>query len=571
MSFASAMAAPETPEEAVERLTLSKRAKGFRLEALHTYTDAEGKAVYWRIRMSKPGAEKLIRPMSWSEDKGYESKEPSFPHGKPLYRLHELMQADEVIVCEGEWCADHLAALGLVATTSGGSSSADKADWSPLAGKQVIIWPDNDDPGARYAAAVAQAAYKAGARRVERLVVSDLPPKGDAVDWLATNPDATAADVLALPRHTEVREAAEASKYEDVVQLTRASDVVPEPIDWLWYGWLAAGKLHVLAGAPGTGKSSLATAIAAAISRGGTWPDGTPACARDVVIWSGEDSAGDTIVPRLRACGADMERIHIISHVGTGAEKRGFDPANDVDALCAALRRMKVPVGLLIIDPIVSAVSGDSHKNSEVRRGLQSLVDLAEEFGCALLGISHFTKGTQGRDPVERVTGSLAFGALARIVLAAAKLRSEPGQPDDRRILARAKSNIGPDSGGFYYTLDRVELDDFPGVQGQRVVWGGAIDGAARDLLDQADGVGGSERRAPARVGAEAFLREVLRDGPAPSSEVEAQAEARDISESALKRARKSLGVLSEKEGVGKDGRWMMSLPPPPPPKPAKF
>jgi putative DNA primase/helicase len=102
----------------------------------------------------------------------------------------------------------------------------------------------------------------------------------------------------------------------------------------------------------------------------------------------------------------------------------------------------------LIVDPVVSAVSGDGNSNTEVRRALQPIVDLAARLDCATLGISHFTKGSDGRDVVERVTGSLAFGAAARIVLAAAKLKGD----DERtagRIVARAKSNIGPDSGGF--------------------------------------------------------------------------------------------------------------------------
>ena len=104
---------------------------------------------------------------------------------------------------------------------------------------------------------------------------------------------------------------------------------------------------------------------------------------------------------------------------------------------------------LIVLDPVVAAVTGDSHKNTETRRGLQPVVDLAAELDCAVLGITHLSKGTSGREPLERVAGSIAFGAVARIVLATVK-STDPNVP---RRLVRAKSNLGPDTGGFEYTL----------------------------------------------------------------------------------------------------------------------
>jgi RecA-family ATPase len=190
------------------------------------------------------------------------------------------------------------------------------------------------------------------------------------------------------------------------VKLIRGDSIKPEAIDWLWDGWLARGKLHVLAGAPGTGKSTIAFALAAAITAGRKWPDGIKAPRGNVLIWSGEDDPADTIMPRLLAAGADPRNVFIVSGTEHKGEHRPFDPAKDMDAL----RHQAVLVGdvhLLIADPIVSAVAGDSHKNTEVRRALQPLVDLGAMLGCAVLGISHFSKGTAGRDPTERVTGNI--------------------------------------------------------------------------------------------------------------------------------------------------------------------
>jgi len=111
--------------------------------------------------------------------------------------------------------------------------------------------------------------------------------------------------------------------------------VTAEPISWLWDGWLARGKLHLLAGKPGTGKTTLALALAAVVSRGGTWPDGSRCVqAANVLIWSAEDDASSTIVPRLMAAGADLRRVHFIADVrGADGEPRPFDPAFDVPLL----------------------------------------------------------------------------------------------------------------------------------------------------------------------------------------------------------------------------------------------
>ena len=219
------------------------------------------------------------------------------------------------------------------------------------------------------------------------------------------------------------------------VRLTAGSSIKAIAIQWLWPGWLAAGKFVVLGGAPGGGKTTLAVLITAIVTRGGTWPDGTYAIAGNVVIWSGEDDPADTLVPRLIASGADMDRVFFVTGVEDQGQDRAFDPAKDMPALRTAIRELR-DVRLLIVDPIVSAIGGDSHKNAETRRGLAPLVDLASDIGAALLGITHFSKGTSGREPVERITGSLAFGALARVVLIAAKEQDSEDGTAGRRFLA---------------------------------------------------------------------------------------------------------------------------------------
>ena len=269
------------------------------------------------------------------------------------------------------------------------------------------------------------------------------------------------------------------------VKLICGADISPERIRWLWDEWLAAGKFHVLAGPPGTGKTTIASAFAATLSCGGRWPDGTRADPGNVLIWSGEDDPKDTLVPRMLACGANMSRVQFISGVTDGEESLAFDPSIHADLIESEVLKIG-GVKLLIVDPIVSAVAGDSHKNAEVRRGLQPLVSLAERLDCAVLGISHFSKGTSGRDPVERVTGSIAFGALARLVFAVANMPDDD-QDGGGRIFVRSKSNIGPDGGGFRYDLAQTELDGYAGVFASRLTWGSAVEGNAKELLGRAE------------------------------------------------------------------------------------
>ena len=223
----------------------------------------------------------------------------------------------------------------------------------------------------------------------------------------AVGADMTADTLLAPPEGASgINGPGNDTPKEATVNLVRADKIKPERIDWVWGGWIARGKMHVIAGAAGTGKTTIALDIAAIITSGGRWPDATPAQVGNVVIWSGEDGLADTLSPRLLAMGADMTRVFFVNNVSDARGQRSLDLASDIELLAKELARTD-DVTLLIVDPLVSAVAADSHKNGEVRRALQPLVDLAVAKNCALLGITHYTKNTTGKDPLDRVTGSL--------------------------------------------------------------------------------------------------------------------------------------------------------------------
>ena len=320
------------------------------------------------------------------------------------------------------------------------------------------------------------------------------------------------------------------------VALVQCSTIEAKPISWLWDGFIPQGKLTLLAGAGGTGKSTLAFNFAATISNAGTWPDGSRCNdAGNVLVFSSEDDAADTITPRLMAVGANLSRCGIISGaIDENGLRCPFDAARDMEHLREATQRIG-GVSLLIIDPIVTAITGDMHKANDVRRSLQSIVDFAAETNCAVIGITHFAKGTAGKNSAERVIGSQAFAALARMVLVAAK-----EEDSERRVFTRAKSNNSIDTGGFNYYIEAVPLQH--GIVATRVIWGEPLEGSSRSILAKVEGDGkedGEKMRA-----AKQFLIEMLASGPAPSKELMKYArEGYGIAEDTLRRAYREIGM----------------------------
>ena len=338
------------------------------------------------------------------------------------------------------------------------------------------------------------------------------------------------------------------------VSIRCGAGIKPQPITWLWDGWLPAGKLTILAGAAGTGKTTLALGLAAALTSGGRWPDASHCTAKgNVLIWSGEDVADDTLVPRLIASGADLRRCYFIDGITENGERAPFDPAQDILSLHHAVKGMG-GVSLLIIDPIVSAVAGDMHRANDVRRSLQAVVDFAEAHQCAVIGITHFAKGGAGKAPQDRVIGSQAFGALARMVLVAAK--EEDGT---RRVLARAKSNIAPDDGGVSYSLGLTTIDG--GIEATHAIWEGVIEGTAREILGEVehDEDGTSDERDDL----ERMLIDTLTSNGGKMSAKQVKREVSDAGYSwtSANRAKTKIGILSAKESGSKTSGWFWYLP----------
>jgi hypothetical protein len=197
----------ESIAEAARQLAADSIPSGFAFEALHEYCDAEGAPLYWRVRAkNSETGEKWIRPVRYDGTE-FVWQEPNFVGCRSLYNLSELNTTEApVFLVEGEWCVDKLAKIGVLATTSGGAMSAGSADWSPLADRNVTIWPDNDVPGFKYADEAATKLLRIGCRvRVINPDKLELGETQDAVDWLETHPEATASDIWELAAEAEER------------------------------------------------------------------------------------------------------------------------------------------------------------------------------------------------------------------------------------------------------------------------------------------------------------------------------------------------------------------------------
>jgi putative DNA primase/helicase len=251
------------------------------------------------------------------------------------------------------------------------------------------------------------------------------------------------------------------------------------------------------------------------------------------------------------AVGANLQRCGIISGaIDENGLRCPFDAARDMNRLREAINNIG-GISLLVIDPIVTAVTGDMHKANDVRRSLQAIVDFASEMRCAVLGITHFAKGTAGKNSAERVIGSQAFAALARMVLVAAK-----EEDSDRRVFTRAKSNNSVDTGGFSYAIEAGALTN--GIEVTRIEWGEALEGSSRSILSEVEGDASEE--AGQLGAAKQFLLTTLRNGPTPSKELlEHAREAYGVSAITLRRAQKELGIVANKSAFA--GGWNWSLP----------
>ncbi len=332
----------------------------------------------------------------------------------------------------------------------------------------------------------------------------------------------------------------------------KASEVKSKPINWLWPYQIAKGKLTIITGDPGLGKSQITAFIAATVSRGGKWPvEGSEAEKGSVILLNAEDDAGDTIKPRLEALGADLENIHLMLAISEDSDCRDFRLDKDLDELSYALDQMLNPQ-LVIIDPISAYLGGaDSYKDAEIRSLLTPLSQLAEEHEVSVIAVSHLNKN-QDKKAIHRISGSIGFVASAR---SAFSVVQDPDNPDQKFMLP-VKNNISKDKEGFSFEIKSVSLPNE--IETSRVCFG---DEFVQKHVDEVLSLTSSSQRQTLTQEAEEFLLEILKEGEYSAIELKEQAQKLGISPKPLRSAQKNLGIKAVKIGFGHEGEWKWILP----------
>lgn len=321
------------------------------------------------------------------------------------------------------------------------------------------------------------------------------------------------------------------------LKLIHMEDVVSKEVEWLWYPYIPYGKITIIEGDPGEGKTTLVLKLAAALSRGLPLP-----CDDDkeyepihIIYQTAEDGIEDTIKPRLEKAGADCSMIRVIDE--TDKELSMTD-----DRLEQAI--IETGARLIILDPIQAYIGAtvDMHRANEIRPVLKHLGIIAEKHSCAIILIGHMNKAS-GSKSTYRGLGSIDIQATARSVLLVARLRDKP----NIRIMAHDKSSLAPagDAIGFEMTEDNG------------MVCIGPYDITIDELLS------GNEGRGKKKLDiAENFIKEYFGSNKViPSNEIMMEAAKRSIKRNTLLSAKKKLGITSDKEKA-EDGTiywtWVM-------------
>jgi hypothetical protein len=358
--------------------------------------------------------------------------------------------------------------------------------------------------------------------------------------------------VTKTPTPDEARQAVEPPAPPRRLVLTPASQIQPEPVVWAWEdtgaGRIPAGSFGLFAGREGTGKSSFLIRLAAQVTKGEL--DGAfKGEAHAVIYVAVEDSWKYTIVPRLMAAGADLDRVYRAEVEVSEGDTVTLCLPYDGKLLEDAVRQYGV--ALIALDPLMSAISDhlDTHVNRQVRQALDPLARMADRTGCIVAGIAHFNKST-GTDASSLITASGAFKDVARFIFAFAI-----DDQDGTQVITQTKNSLGRSNlPSLAYRIVEAAVPTAKGdARVGRFVLDGPSDRTVQDILSTQ---GGEERDAKTR--AEDYLRKALAGGPRRTRDVEEEArEAFGITKRTLERARAELKIAAGKSGTD----WWISLP----------
>lgn len=344
--------------------------------------------------------------------------------------------------------------------------------------------------------------------------------------------------------------------HPSVPMLQCMADIEPTEVKWLWPYRFPLGRLSLLVGRPGEGKSYVAMEIAACVSTGRSFCDGSLCQSGSVLIVSAEDDPADTIRPRLDAAEADVNRVHILSAIQyTESDGKKVERAFTLAAvpmLEAALKRLP-DCRLVIIDPIGSFLGGgtDTHRDNEVRAVLGPVAEMASKFNVAVVMVAHRRK-SNGDFADDSVLGSRAFTGIARAVWHLSRDHDDP----KRRLLLPGKNNLTAEGDGLAFRLE--------GQLAARIVWEKDPVLMTADDAQHAEARSASEKRKPgprpeARESAAKWLEEELASGPKKPADLKHAAAIARHSWRTVQNAATDLGVRRERiDGFGEGSLWQL-------------
>jgi hypothetical protein len=341
------------------------------------------------------------------------------------------------------------------------------------------------------------------------------------------------------------------------ITLTKASSIKPKRVRWTWDGRVPLGELSLCAGREGIGKTTMVYDTLARLTKG-TLPGEFFGTGRNVVIVATEDSWEYTIVPRLMAAGAELDRV-LKATATIGDVEIGLTLPVDVAALQVQLE--SVDAAVLVLDPLISRLGAqlDSHKDGEVRQALEPIVALAHDTGVAVLGIIHVNKSA-GSDALNNVMASRAFTAVPRSVLYV--LADPTDTTGERRIVAHAKNNLGRPAQMLAYTIEDATVateDDGQAITAGRLAWAAHVPQTSLAALLTPEKVTALDRAVD-------WLQRLLesKGGWVASAYAKEHGEPAGHTMRTLQRAAKELGVEMRREGFQGATSWHLPTVAPP-------